>query len=107
MPYKHRYIVLLTLKVAVYAVAVKVVLSNWCPPIKSGSGQPSGTNHTTVSGCRHCDGEVVTNGHIVFITLLVSVSKIQAFLRTFCTVRYIDDAKRYLYVTDVLRCLTI
>ena len=28
-------------------------------PIKSTSGLPPQTNHTTVSRCRHCDGEVV------------------------------------------------
>ncbi len=38
--------------------------------IKSNSGQPPLTNHTTVSHCRHCDGEVViqpTNGHLVVL----------------------------------------
>ncbi len=46
---------------------------NWSRPIKSSSGQPPRTNHTTVSRCRHCDGEVVVHsihGHLVLITRL-------------------------------------
>ncbi len=49
------------------------------------------TNHTTVSRCRHCDGEVVyhsTNGHLILITHLLSLSKIRALLREFYTMRY-------------------
>ncbi len=67
--------------------------------IKSRSGQLPQTNHTTVSRCRQYDGEVVihsTNSHLVLITHLLSLSKIRALLRAFYTMRYIDDAKRWL-----------
>ncbi len=66
---------------------------------QSKEGQPPQTNHTTVLRCRHCDGEVVihsTNGHLVLITRLLSLSKIRTPLRTFYTMRYIDDAKGWL-----------
>ncbi len=46
-------------------MVVKVVLSNWSRPIKSSSVQPSGTNHSTVSRCGHCDGEVVMHSAMV------------------------------------------
>ena len=52
------------------------------------------------SRCRHCDGEVVihtTNDHLVLITHLLSLSKIRALLRAFYTMRYIDNAKGWLY----------
>ncbi len=48
-------------------------------------------NHTTVSRRRHCDSEVVirsTNGHLLLITRLLSLSKIRALLRGFYTMRY-------------------
>ncbi len=73
----------------------------------------SKTNRTTVLRCRHCDGEMVihsTNGQLVCITRLLSLSKIQAILRVFYTVRYtcyIDDAKWWLYIWEVLSCVTI
>ncbi len=112
LSYKHSY-VLLTLKVAVLAVAAKVV---FCLVLvtalgQSKAGQLCTTTHNTVSFCRHCDGEVVmhvlsTNGHLIFITRLLSMGKIQAFLRTFYTKRYIVDAKGWLYVWEVFRCLT-
>ncbi len=62
---------------------------------QSKAGQLLRTIHNTVSCCRHCDGEVVihvlsTNGHLI-ITLLLSMSKIQAFLRAFYTQRYIAE----------------
>ncbi len=72
-------------------------------PIKSSSGQlpqTCQTNHTTISRCHHCYGEVVihsTNGHLVLITHLLSLSEIRALLRVFYTMRYIDDAKGWLY----------
>ncbi len=62
-------------------------LSQW----KTVSGSPLRTNHSTVSRCRYCDGEVVrhlTNGHLVLITRLLSMSKNQALLKTFYTIRY-------------------
>ncbi len=68
-------------------------------------------NHNTKLRCRHSDGEVVihsTNGHLVFITRLFLMSKIQAFLKAFYTVRYIDDAKRqFEYSVGTLRWFTI
>ena len=67
-------------------MAAIVVLSNWSRPIKSTPGQLTGTNHTIVSRGRHCDGDVVirpTDGHLVFIARLLSMSKIQVFLRAF------------------------
>ena len=44
-------------------------------PIKSSPSQPPQTNHTTVSLCRHYDGEVIhsTNSHLVLITHLGAV----------------------------------
>ncbi len=68
---------------------------------KSSSGQPHKTNHTPVSLCRHCDGDVVihsTNDHLILITRLLSISKIRALLIAFYTMRYIDYAKGWLYV---------
>ncbi len=62
-------------------------------PIKSSSGQLPQTNHTTVSRCRPYDGEVVihsTNGHLVLITHLLSLSKLRTHLRAFYTMNYID-----------------
>ena len=53
-------------------------------------------NHTTVSCCRHCDGEVAihsTNGNLMLLTRLLSLCKIQVIPRVFYTMRYIDDAK--------------
>ena len=53
------------------------------------------------SRCRHCGGRVVmhsTNDHPVFITRMLSLSKIQAFLRTFYVRRYREAAKRCLCV---------
>ncbi len=67
--------------------------------MKSSSGQPPRTNHTTVSRCRHCDGEVVTLNRLVFISHLLPMSKIGAFLRAVYTVRDIDDDKLWLCVT--------
>ncbi len=65
--------------------------------IKSSSGQPPRANHTTVSRCRHFDGEVIiysTNGHLVLITRLLSLRKNQAGnSQSIYTVRYVDDAK--------------
>ncbi len=61
-------------------------------------------NHTTVSSCRYCDGEVVihwTNGHLVLNTHLLSLSKFRTLLRAFYTRRYIDDAKVWLYFSEV------
>ncbi len=79
-------------------------------PMKSSSGQLPPTNHTTVARCCHCDGEVVipsTNGNLVLITHLLSLSKIRALLRAFYTIRYIDDAKGWLYFWEVRSCFTI
>ncbi len=61
-------------------------------PIRSSFGQPPKPNHTTLSPCRHCDGEVFihsTNGptHLVLITRLLSLSKIRGLLRAFYTMR--------------------
>ncbi len=39
----------------------------------------------------------LTNGHLVLITRLVSLGKIRALLRAFYAMRYIDDAKGWLY----------
>ncbi len=66
------------------------------PPIKSSSGQLPRANHTTLSRCRHCDGEVVIhsiNGYLVLITHLL-----RALLRALYTTHYIDDAKGWLYL---------
>ena len=63
----------------------------WSRPIKSSSGQPPQTNHTTVSRGYHCVGEMVmhsTNSHLVLVTSLLSSSKIQALLGAFYTIRY-------------------
>ncbi len=62
-------------------------------PINSRSGQLPQANPTKVSAV---DSEVVihsTNGHLVLITHLLSLIIIQALLRAFYTMRYIDDAK--------------
>ncbi len=86
---------ILEVPVAVPALAAKLFLNNWSRPIKTKSGQRSGPNHTTGLRCCHCDGEVVTyltNGHPVFSTRLLSMSKPRALLRAFYTVRSIDDA---------------
>ncbi len=64
-------------------------------------GQPPQTNHTTVLRCRHCDDDVVvhsTNGHLVLITRLLSLSKIRPLVRAFYTMRFIGDAKGWLYI---------
>ncbi len=70
---------LLTLAVAVLAVATKVVLircglffSDSSRSVNSSSGQLPKTNHAT--RCRHCDGKVVilsTNDHLLLITRLL------------------------------------
>ncbi len=69
--------------------------------VSSGDWSPAKVNHTTVhAGYRHSKDEVViqvlysTDGHLVLITRLLSMSKIQAFY-TMC---YTDDAKQWLYV---------
>ena len=71
------------------------------------SATEAGTIYTTVSRYRQCDGAVViysTNGHLVLITHLLSLSKIRALLRALYTMRYIDNAKGWLYFWEVLRC---
>ncbi len=89
------------------AVAAKRRFGKWSRPIKSSAGQQPQTNHTTVSRCRQCDGEVfihTINGHLVLITHLLSLSKIRAHLRAFYTMRYMDDAKvgGYTFEREVL-----
>ncbi len=82
----------------------------WSRPIKSNSGQPPQTNHTTVSRYRHCGGVVVIhsiNGHRVLhyvITQLLSLSQIRPPLRA---ITHGDDAKGWWYFWEVLRCFTI
>ncbi len=44
---------------------------------------------------------------VVWNIPLLLISKIQVFLRSFYTVRYIDGAKRWLYAWEVLCCLTL
>ena len=81
---------------AVAAMSFWSRFGRWSRPIKSSSGQPPKTNRTTVSPCRHRDGEVgkqTTNSHLVLITHLLSLSKIRELLKEFYTMRYIDDAK--------------
>ncbi len=44
---------------------VLVHVTAWARPTKTTSGHPPKINHTSVSLCRHCDGEMVsTNGHL-------------------------------------------
>ncbi len=72
--------------------------------IKSSSGHLPPANHTTVSRCRHSDGEVAS---LVQITHLLPLSLIPALLRAFYTMRYIGDVKGWLYFWEVLRGFTI
>ncbi len=105
---------LLTLEVAVLAVAAKVafglVLINGLANQKQfRSATPSQSYHCFVPSSLWWRSGYTLNQwpSSPNLTHLLPLSKIQALLRAFYTMRYINDAKGLLYILEVLRCFTI